>query len=295
MVNELTTQPAPKRPIFRQTALKNSASIILFLIIAALAEYFVVLYAISLGTTDTSLVEWSFQFPGTNWPVTITISPLFHLVPIAVIITLAFSWIYMAKQVSARRQETQKRKTGIPANQGTTLKKLMSRISRSVKRFFGRIKSGFLKARGISYLAERISPARGSIRGAITVLFVFLLFAFVFSLLAYPQLIYWIVTSIYQNNSSVYNFVMSVNNSVKGFAEALSPIGWISTNINNFLLATAPGLRTVAMRFGSVTVPLASLDNAGKYLVFQNAAACLSVLAILIYGEYMRAHRYRRK
>ncbi len=60
-----------------------------------LAEFLVVVYAMDLGVKDVGVLT-------INWPVTITISPLFHLVPIAVIITLLFTWIYFTKKLSVK-------------------------------------------------------------------------------------------------------------------------------------------------------------------------------------------------
>jgi len=92
------------------------------------------------------------------------------------------------------------------------------------------------------------------------------------------------------------NFTKSTSNSVKGIAEALAPIGWICSSINNALLSATPGFRDFALSLGVLIKPLTDLDNAGKYLVFQNIAAWVSALSALFYGEYMgKSYRYKKK
>ena len=269
--------------------MKGVAAIILFLVLAVLAEYLVVLYALNQGATDPALLK-------IEWPVMIAISPLFHLVPVAVIITLAFSWTYLTRKLAVKPQEMRKGKVVTSARRGMESRKLASKTSRAVSKFFGRIKSGLLRVKAVSYLWQKIHFARVTIKSALTVLLTFLILVLIVSLLTYPQLIYRTVASAYQNNPSLLNFVLSVDNSTKAFAEAVPPIGWITTAINNALLAISPAIRDSGQSFGGLIRPLASLDNDGKYLVFQNAAAWISVLLILFYGEYMRkGYRYKKK
>jgi len=262
--------------------LKGLAAIILFLIIAVLTEYFVILYAISLGVKDTTILQWSFQFPVTNWIITIAISPLFHLVPVAVIITLVSSWTYLTKHAAVKPYETRKVKVEPHAKRGKEPR------LKEVKRFFGKIRSGLLRVKGVAYLWQKIHFARATIKSALTVLLVFSAFILIVSLLAYPQLIYQTISNTYKNNQSLLNFV-------KGTTEALAPIGSIFSAINNALLSVAPSFRDFVLTIGTIIKPVASLDNAGKYLVFQNVAAWISALAALFYGEYMRkGYRYKK-
>jgi hypothetical protein len=292
-VNHLSIQKPPKRLVIRWTTLKGLAAIILFLIISALTEYFIVLYAINLGVKDTTLLQWSIQFPGTNWIITISISPLFHLVPIAVIITLLFSWTYLTRHVAVKPHEVSREKVRPASKRGKELKskesgKLTSKMSHAVKKFFGKIKSGLLRVRGVAYLWQKIHFARATIKSALTVFLVFSAFILIVSLLAYPKLIHQTISNAYQNSPSLLNFV-------KGTTEALAPIGRIFSPINNALLSAAPGFRDFVLSLGTIIKPLVDLDNVGKYLVFQNIAAWVSALVALFYGEYIRkSYRYRK-
>jgi len=293
MVKRLTAQSGPRRLMIRWTALKGIVAIVVFLLVAALAEYLVVLYASGQIAADRTLLQTSFQFPGTGWLVTITVSPLFHIVPIAVMVTLAFSWTYLTRKM-ATRPETRGR-TEPPVRQKRQREKPSSKVGRSLERFFRKVRSGLLKAKGISYVWQKVHFARATLRSALAVLSAFLMFVFIFILLTYPQLIYRAVSAAYAGNSSFYSWVMSVGESAKGFGDAVSPIGWIASAINNALLGSAPTVKSMGLALGNLIKPLAALDNAGKYLVFQNAAAWISVITVLFYGEYWRKRpRYKK-
>jgi heme/copper-type cytochrome/quinol oxidase subunit 2 len=276
----LTSQSAPRHTVIHWNTLKGSIAIIVFLAVAVLTEFLVVLYAMDLGIKDVGELT-------TNWPVTITISPLFHLVPIAVIITLSFTWIYLTKKLSVRPVQP----IGRVAMRQPTSKK-----SQPAKSSLEKTEPSPPRVKGFSYIWQKIYSARATIKSALIIFLAFAILMLIVSQLAYPGVIYQTLTSSYQSHSSAYDFVISVANSLSGFARTVSPIGWIATAINNGLVALSPGVRAVGMAFGSLIAPLANLDPAGKYLAFQNAAAWISVLLVLLYGQYARrSYRYRKK
>lgn len=263
------------------TTRKGLIALVVFLAIASLIEYGLVLCSLSLGLQDTSLLS-------TNWPVTLTISPLLNLVPICVIITLGFSWAYLTKRTAIKRQEIRKGK--VETFQKTEKKGLMWKISHAGSDYSRKIKLRLSKTKVASYLS-RVHFARATVRSAFTVLLVFGAFALMFLILAYPQLIYSGVSNAYRNNLGLFNFVSGVNNWARGVAEALPPIGWI----NNALIGAAPTVRDAGTGLGNLLVPLVTLDNAGKYLVLQNAAAWISVSVVFLYGERKgRGYRYKK-
>lgn len=258
--------------MIRWTTLKGLVAIILFLIIAAVTEYVIVLYAMNLGVEDTAPLQWINQL------LTITISPLFHLVPIAVIITLLFCWTYLTRHIAIRPHETGKPKAGTVAKRG---KETGSR------RFFGKVKSGLLKVKGIAYVWQKIHFARTTIKSALTILLVFGTFILIFSVIVFPKLIPQTIAGLYQNNPVFLNFL-------KGASETLAPVGNIFSGINNALLGTAPGFGSFVSGLGDILKPLTGLNGAGKYLVFQNAAAWIAALAVLFYGELRKSYRYKK-
>jgi len=280
-VNHLATQKSPKRLVIRWATLKGLVAIILFIVIAALIEYSIVLYAMNIGVQEKqeNLLQWSFLFPGTDWTIKIMISPLFHLIPVAVIIALLFSWIYLTRHIAIKPYDTRKEKVGPVAKKGKEHK---------MKKFFGKISSGLLKIKGFAYVWQRIHFARATIKSALTIFLVFSAFVIIFSLLAYPNLIYQRISSAYQNNSSLLDFV-------KGTEKTLAPIFGMFSAIGSALVSVALGFRSIVLGVGILLKPLADLDSAGKYLAFQNLAAWISAFAILFYGEYVRkSYRYKR-
>jgi hypothetical protein len=258
-----------KRPITQSTTLRGLAATVLFLIIASLAEYIVVLYAMNIGVQDQTLWQTSAQFPGTDWMITLVISPLFHLVPIAVIGALAFTWMYLTKNVARRTQVTLPKKETEP-------------------KFFSKLKSKLSKVKVFTYLEQRIRLERATIKGTLTVLLSFTAVILLVSLLAYPQLVYQAVSGAYAGSPSTLNFI-------KGTAQALSPIGQVFSAVNNGLLAAAPTFGGFVLSLGNLISPLTLLDGPGKYLVFQNAAAWIPALATLLYGEFMRRGYWLRR
>lgn len=277
-VKRMPTQPPEKRPITRWPALKGAAKALLFLAIAILAEYLTISYAISLGLKDETPLQSNFKIPGTEWTFSITISPLFHLIPIAVIVSLIASWTYLSRRIVVRPQAVLRGKVGPVSRQVKKSK---------VDRFFSKISSALSRNRVITYLGRKIRSTRSTVRSALAILFVFLLFTLVASLLTYPELIYLSIVNAYRGSPSLLGFV-------KGVSNALSPIGQIFASANTALLGASPGFRDFASGFGGLIRPLADLDNVGKYLIIQNAAAWTSGLAALFYGEY-RGQRYRVK
>lgn len=240
---------------------KTWASVILFTLLAFFIELLVVLYAIKLGVHEApnNILKLNFQMPGTQWTAVILISPLFHLVPMAVVIALVSIWAYLTKVIK-RSREPSKGKV-----------KFHAKGEGEVKELFGKIK---------------LALYREPVKGGLYVLLVFSALILAVSLLTYPQLIYGIVAYAYQNDPSLRNFV-------KGAAETLAPISGILSPVHNALLSIAPIFREFYTYLGNLIKPLAELDDAGKYLFFQNAAAWVSALAALFYGEYiLKGRRY---
>ena len=263
------TAPNPqKRLVIRWTTLRGLAAIVVFLLITVLVEYGVVAYAMSLGVQENP-EDMIFGM----------ISPLFHLVPAAVTVALVSSWVYLTKHAAIGPKQTWKGKAGSVARQSK---------QGGLKKTLGRIRRGLLKLESFAYFWRKIHFARATIKSAITVLLAFAVIMLIVSLLAYPQAVYQTVIAAYQNNPSLLGFV-------QGGGQALASVGGAFSGINNALLSAAPGFRDFCIGVGNVIRPLADLDNAGKYLVFQNAAAWVSGLTVLFYGQYgQKGFRYKK-
>jgi len=292
-----------KRLVFRWTAPKGFIALALFFAIALLIEYLMVYFFTLSGLTD----KFFFKF------FTINISPLFHIMPLAVIVVLVSSWTYLMKYITVvphraspakktpeprRRYPIGTRKMHFKAIRkffGRTSKRF-DRVGRAAKAFFRRIGSAILRIRGVSYLQKRLFFARAAVKSTVTVLLVFLLSFLMMYIVAYPKLTYNWATGTYGANPSFHGFALKTIEIGKTIAQALSPVGWLASAIDNALRAAAPGFRNALEGFGGpVTEHLAKLDPVWIYTLCQNVAAWISAVVALAYGEYTsRLYRIRK-
>jgi len=274
-----------KRLVFRWTAPKGFVAIVLFLALALLFEYLMVYFFTFSGLKD----NFAFNF------FTITISPLFHLMPLGVIFVLISSWTYLTKYMAVVPRRTSPTK-----KQSETLRRLPRRRRKmrfkSFRNFFRRIGAAFRRVRGVSYLQKRLFFARAAVKSTATVLTVFLVSVLVLYILVHPNLPQDLALGLYSANPSFHGFVLKTIDIAQGIAHALSPIGWLASAIDGALRAAAPGFRnTIEGLASSTTEPLTNLDLVLKYTLCQNAAAWISALLALVYGEYIsRVYRIRK-
>ncbi len=295
-----------KRRIFQRTAKKELVTIISFLAIAIIIEYLIVALFLSFGLEDKYLLTQTFQFPGTTIFFTLSISPFFHLIPIGIIFVLVANWIYLRKYVAGvlRKIEPLKKPSMMPKDRfqkprsrrfksirqfSKSLSKRFERISRSLNAFFNRISVAFLRIRGISYVTQRLSSARASVKSSATVLALFIVSAFALYLLVQPTFIYDIVVGLYTGNPSL---PLAIRGIIDGIAS--SPIGGLTTAVNDALAGIAIGFWNTFEGAGKLTESLVQLDLTWKYVICQNIAAWVSALAVWAYGKYS-SHLYRRK
>ena len=290
----MTSEERWKRLIFRWTAPKGFIAIVLFFALALLFEYLMVYFFTFSGLTD----NFTFKF------FTITISPLFHLMPLGVIFVLISSWTYLTKYVAVvplrispakkplethRRRHPRARKIRFKSfrNFFGKIGRKFGRVGRAIKAPFRRIGAAFLRIRGVSYVQRRLFFARAAVKSTATVLTVFLVSVLALYILVYPNLLNDLAFELYSANPSFHGFVLKTIEIAQGVAQALSPIGWLASAINDALRAVAPGFRNTIEGFGaSTTHPLTNLDLVWKYIICQNAAAWISAIVVLAYGEY---------
>ncbi len=269
MVKALVTQQTQTRMAFRWTVDKSLIATVLFTFLTIFIEYLVILYAMSLGTADRTLIIFT-------WPVTIIISPLFHIVPIAVVIALVACWMYLTKNLVATPSE----------------QRLVSKHAKPAKASQTARKEQKLE----TTIWQRIRQHQKNVRTAIIVTLFFLFFTLTATVLAYPHIIYSTITNGYQNNPGMINFVSSVNNAIQGFNQAIGPLGGIAVAINNGIRTMSPAISAAGTALGNILAPIATIDPAGKYLAIQNIAVWITVLAVIFYVRYTRKPlRYRRK
>jgi len=279
-----------RRLFFRWTAPKGFAAVASFLGLALLVEYLLVYFFLSLGLTDKNLL----QIPLASPSLTITLSPIFHLIPMGVILALASSWIYLVKQVAviprgrelAKRAPTAPRKQSSKGASGRRFKALrrlskglsrrFQKVSRSLGGFYRRMGAAALRIRGISYMAQRLHFAKATVKSAVNILAIFLTAVIVLYLLGNPKYIQDLIEGFYAGNPSFLDLIVKLWE------------WWGASALNGALLAVAPGFRSALLALGAPIVnSMVRLDLAGKYLVCQNAAAWASAMAALAYGRYV--------
>jgi hypothetical protein len=281
-------------------------------LLSVFIEYFLVYVFLSFGLIDKNLLTNTFQIPYTSFSFTVTISPLFHLIPIGVIVVLVSSWAYLTKFVAVVPQKrTTPKKTLITPKKkrlgwfGRRLKSVRQfskrtggkfrGVNRTFKAFYRRISSAALRVRGVSYMINRLHFARAAIKSAAAVLIIFLLSALALYALGYPNLIHNSVVGLYAMSPSFLGFVLWVTHVAHAVGQALSPLGWLASAINKALLAAAPAFRNALQGLGvPITGAMAKLDLVGKYILCQNLAAWISALTALVYGRYA-SRLYRRR
>ena len=216
------------------------------------------LFLLVIGLIEFAVVLYAINLgiQGQVWTLTVT---LFFLIPVGVTITLASSWAYLTEHVPVKLHR-EKRK-------------------------------GKAKLKGVENSFWSEIHLR-TLKSALIIISTFITFILIFSLLCYPQLIYWNISHAYQTNSSLPSLI-------KGITNALKPISQVFSPVNNALINAAPAFRGFVLSFSSPVRFLATLDNIGKYIFFQNAAAWISAFTVLIYVAYRRKsyrrYRYRRR
>ena len=272
----------------------------LFFALAIIIQYLAVCLFRSYGLADTQTV----QLPLTI--LTVPISPLFHLMPLGVIVVLASSWTYLTKYIAkvprgklpAKKPSVKQRKPirRVKKKRFKSIRNFSRKISRSLETFYHRIKARVLRVRGVSPVMQRLFFARAAIKGTTTVVLIFLVSFLILNLVAYPSLIHDIVVGLYRGNPSLHGFVIETINIAGSIGQVLSPIGWLALGINNALLSAAPSFRSALEGFISITEPLVELDLMWKYVICQNIAAWVSAIAVLVYGQYTpRLYRRHRR
>jgi len=245
---------------FRWFLSKGFVALVLFLALTVLVEWVVVHLAVPSGVKDVYVLPVGFGF---------ALSPLFHLLPLCVIVTLTASWFHLTKYVWLLPKQRKKPKSEKP------------------QRFQG-IRFFFLKFLDPSYLAGRPSFVVAALKMALTMLTLLVAFISLGCVLAYPRLVETSMISFYQANPSVLDFMNDAREFLDSVAQTLAPIGWVASVVDGALKSAAPGFRSAVESLGVLTEPLIELDAFGKYVFCQNFAAFLPALATVLYCRYFK-------
>lgn len=294
-----STETRQRRLTFRK-APKDFAALILFFVISIIFEILLISAFQRLGLIDANAWTTTLLIPGANWSFIVSLSIIFHILPLSVVAVLLAGWIYLKNSNAFKIQpETAKRAMPQRRQQETGRLKSAKRVLRNLSRRFQRIgkslKTGASKIPGVSALSKRLSLARSVVKSASAVLAIFGAVALAICLVAYPNLIYYWALNLYQGSPGLTNFVLGTGQWLSGIGTAIPPLGDLGASINNALIQAAPGFRHSLEAAGtSLTEPILQLDTVGKYVFSQDLAAWTAAALALLYGSYASARPRRR-
>lgn len=284
----MTEQPQ-RRLIFRWTTSKNLLAILLFITVTAIIEYIIITFAVSTGAIDPTATTLPF--------LNITISLLYHIVPIAVITTLTASFTLLTTYTASIAKKTQISKKPLQRKirQKPTRLKPLRKFYKRLQRATQKIKNKMLKTPIIAHIERRIILAKAIIKSATTITVTFVIIILLITIAVHPKLIPTATANFYQWNTVFLNFVIATIKVSETIANTIPPIGAIATAIHNALIAAAPTFRnSLEGAASALTDGLVTLNPTEKYLVIQNTAAWIVAIATLLYSQYVKTHRYRR-
>lgn len=267
---------------------------ILFLAVGVLLEFLIIYSSMSFGLEDTNPLVWNVA------SFTISISPLFHLLPLSVIIVLSASWIYLTRHVTYTPARTQPAKTTRPLPPSRRYEK---KHLKALRRFIGKldkkiedagrsVKERVSKSRLGKYLEQHLA-GKAVFKSTWAVVLSFSVLALIVYVIIYPRLIpdavNWLLGG---GNSLLAGFVAWTINAANAVGQTLSPLGWLAANINSGLASLAPGFRSGVIGLTTPIIsPLVELDLAGKYVLSQNVAAWAAAIIALYAGRPRRRRR----
>ena len=275
---KISTSKGKKLSTFSWTAPNGLLTIGLFLVLALISEFFMVSFFAGAGFQEA----FAFKF------FNITVSPLFHLLPLGVVLVLVSSWIYFTKhliKVSRRKFPTKTSKIRSRRPRGRKPRmNFLQMIVAAIVNFLHKIGDFFGRSRGVSSVQRRLSFGRLAFESTVTVLTIFFLSVIVVSVLVYPRIFTDFAIGLYRANSALHGFLLQLNGLLQAF---LSPI-------NGGLRALAPGLRNVfegLVLSKSQTFTMEEL--LWRYVFCQNSAAWISASTALAYWKYFSNAYYR--
>jgi hypothetical protein len=253
---------APKGPEkhlnFSWTSPKGLLTAGLFLALALISEFVMVSFFAGAGLTETAYL--------------LIVSPLFHILPLAVIVVLVLSWIYLTKNMATRPYRAVPAKASKIHRRRQRREKSARSSMATIKQFFSKIAAPLSGSSGISFTQRRPSFSRVALESTVTVLTMFLLSIILLSVLLYPRLFADFVAGFYSTTSPL-----------QGFMQALA----------NVLVPIASGLKSIASGFskafeGLVAFqPLTGGDLLWRYVFCQITSALILAVYALAHVRYV--------
>ncbi|MCW3981529.1 MAG: hypothetical protein NWE81_00205 [Candidatus Bathyarchaeota archaeon] len=272
-----------RRSKLRWGTRKRLSAIIVFAILTLALQYLVTALTVSQTKKDPTAIVLPYMSS--------VVSPLFHLLPIAVTITLTACFSYVSDLLAVRKKAplTKSVRTGRRSN--------AIRV-KSKRRFLDRLRTlaqtarrRILRNQVLSYIGKRMASAENSVRSAVSILASFTLLLALVTFAAYPRLILNATLDFFGWNTAFLNFVAATYEFSNALTNAVQPIGAVAASVQRALITAAPSFRTVLEGAASITSGLAALSPAEKFLIIQNSAAWTVAILALLVGQKMRTRR----
>ncbi len=265
---------------------RRLATTLLFITLAVLIEILII-YATPTAASDSTAITVPL--------INITISPLYHLLPAAVVITLTASFTHLATKLPILKPQTIKRPAPPTRRPKPSRLKPLRDLYRKLGRTTQRIKDRILKTPLVARIQQQISPAKNTLKNAAIVSVIFIAVTLLVTFTAYPKLLPTATANFYRWNAFFLGFVTATIQAAQTIANTITPIGAVAAAIHDALIAAAPSFRnTLQATATALTSGLVALNPTEKYLVIQNAAAWTAAIATLLYSQYAKTRRPRR-
>lgn len=246
---------------FSWTSQKGLLTIGSFTVIALVCEFFIVTFFAGSG-----LAELSADL--------LAASMLYVFLPLVVITVLVSSWIYLTKHVLVGPRivsSVKKSKIHRRHSRRRKQKSFTQNTFESINKAFSKISAAF--SGSSSAKQSRLTLNKAALESTITIVTIFLLAAFLLSVLVYPRLFTDFATGFYSTQSPLQDFM-------KGLADALVPIA-------SGLDSIAPAVRDLFGGLATASVQsMTETDILLRYVLCQNAAAWISGLSVFAYVKY---------
>ena len=247
-----------------------------------------------MGLKDTSQLVWKIG------SFAISISPLFQLLPVCVIIVLLASWIYVTQHTATMPMRKQQAGVTRPLppprryekKRFRALRRFISRLNKRIDDAGRSIKDRISESRLAKYFKQH-AAGRAVFDSAWAIMLPFSILAFIIYLIIYPQLIpnavNWLLGG---GNSILAGFITWTIRGSNAVGRTLSPLGWLGASIEKGLASISLGFRDGVIGFTTPFIkPAVGSSLVGKYVLVQNMAAWTSAIIALYVGQRGRRRR----
>ncbi|UCD96810.1 MAG: hypothetical protein JSV35_01775 [Candidatus Bathyarchaeota archaeon] len=271
------------RVIFRWFTPSKLLSIVVFVIIAMLAEFAVVSSFVGGLPVEDAIV-----LPFTGWRV----SPLRHLLPLSIVVVLTANFVHLTASVTLVHQR--KRKTRLKEGRRGSGWKPLAKVRRRVSRVFGRVKDRIAKTSFVAWVGRRIQPANPYIVSAITITVVFIALVILIIAAAFPGSVSRATAGFFDWAPGFVDFVLWTAGVTEWLA-GIPGIGSVAVAVHQALIGASPGFHNALKGLAStIAEGLVALSSTEKYLLIQNSTALLVTAMVFLYSRLSRMYRVQR-